>query len=166
MTSSEFVQKYYPFALQIEKDTKIPSISILAQAALESGWGKQSIGNNIFGIKFTKGNTGYQKILTTEYNKDIDAYNGKEVVSRVYIPELKKYKFKVYQYFADYKTPYEGFSAHSKLLLSDRYIDALRWTYSPKRYLIAIWRAGYASDPGYGRKMCQMVNSIIKRLPK
>lgn len=164
MKPEDFVKKYYPFAKEVETETSIPAIAILAQAALESGWGEKSIGNNIFGIKFKKGDWGYQKALTTEYSSSPSDFKGKEVVSKTYIPEINKYKYKLYCYFADYPSPKEAFLAHSELLLTKRYNQSLRWSYSPKRYLISIWRSGYATDPNYGRKMCQMVNSINKRL--
>lgn len=164
MTPSEFVSTYYPFALEIEKKTSIPALSIMAQAALESGWGKKAIGNNLFGIKFKKGDFGFIEVLTTEYSSSSNKFNSEKVKSKTYIKDANKYKYKVWQYFADYKTPYEAFLAHSELLLSDRYKHCLRWSYSPKRYLIAVWRSGYATDINYGRKMCQMVDSINRRL--
>ena len=164
MKPEEFVKKYFPFAQQIEKETRIPAIAIMAQAALESSWGNRAIGNNFFGIKFKKGDFGFQKILTTEYSNSQNAFKGQEIISVTYDKQLNKYKYKIYQYFADYKTPYEGFLAHSKLLLSERYIGALRWSYSPKRYLIAIAQSGYATAPAYAKTLCQMVDSITKRL--
>lgn len=164
MTPNEFVKTYYPFAKQVENETGIPAVAIMAQAALESGWGAKAIGNNLFGIKFRKGDYGYQKILTTEYSDKPDSFKGQQIVNVTFDKERKKYKYKIYQYFADYKTPYDAFLAHSKLLQSERYKDSLRWHYSPVRFLIAVWRSGYATDPNYGKKMCQMVKSITKRL--
>jgi flagellar protein FlgJ len=138
----------------------------MAQAALESGWGEKAIGNNLFGIKYRKGDFGYQKVLTTEYSPNKNAYNGQEVKSIEYDSNKKLYKFKVWQYFADYPTPKEAFLAHSQLLLTERYKYALRWKDNPTRYLIAIWQAGYATDPEYGIKMINMIKSIENRIPK
>lgn len=160
----KFVRKYHPFALQMEKENGIPALAVMAQAALESGWGAKSIGNNIFGIKYQKGDHGHMEVLTTEYSPRDDAFKGQNVKSKTYVKEINKFKYKVLQYFADYETPLDAFRAHSKLLLTNRYKHCLRWSYSPKRYLIAVWRAGYATDPNYGRKMCNMVDSIKRRL--
>ena len=102
------------------------------------------------------------KVLTTEYSTDRNKFNGKHVVSVKFVDG--RYKFKVYQYFADYKSPKDSFIAHSKLMLTNRYKPALRWYYSPLRYLIAVWRAGYATDPKYGYKMGAMIKSVKKRL--
>jgi len=166
MKPQEFVNKYYPFAREVEKETQIPAVAILAQAALESGWGKRDIGNNLFGVKYRKGDWGSQRVLTTEYADRPEAYPEKDVVSMDYIPSINKYKFKVYQKFADYPTPKEAFLAHSRLLLTDRYKSALKWKDNPVRYLIAIWKAGYATDTNYDEKMKAMVKSIEKRLPE
>lgn len=164
MNPSEFVNKYYPFALEVERRASIPAIAIMAQAALESGWGKKAIGNNIFGIKFRKGDYGYQKVLTTEYHKSPEAFKGAEIKSIVYIPGRKKYKYKIWQYFADYKSPVDCFNKHAALLLTKRYKHALRWKHSPKRYLIAVGKSGYSTSSRYGRTMCDMVDSITRRL--
>lgn len=54
INNHEFVQKITPGAIKnYEKYGVLPSITV-AQAILESGWGKQSIGNNIFGIHTSK----------------------------------------------------------------------------------------------------------------
>lgn len=166
MTPNEFINKFYPFAKEVEKETEIPALAIMAQAAHESGWGKAAIGYNIFGIKFRKGDPGYKEILTTEYSSRPDMFKGQNVKSVVYDKKTNKYKYKVLQYFADYPTPKEAFLAHSRLLLNDRYKHALRFKHSPKRYMIAVWRAGYATDPNYGRKICAMIDSVVKRLPR
>jgi flagellum-specific peptidoglycan hydrolase FlgJ len=137
----------------------------MAQAALESSWGERAIGNNLFGIKYRKGDWNYQRVLTTEFADRPETFNRDDIVSMDYIPSINKYKFKVYQKFADYPTPTEAFLAHSRLLLTKRYKHALKWQYSPVRYLVAIWKSGYATDESYGNKMEGMVESIEKRLP-
>lgn len=166
MKPKEFVTKYYPSALAVERETGIPAVAILAQAALESGWGVKAIGNNIFGIKYRKGDPGFRKVLTTEHSKDRNAFRCQDIKSVTLDRERDVYIFKIYQYFADYPSLEAGFMAHARLLLSDRYNHALRWKHSPKRFLIAIWRSGYATDVNYGRKICAMVDSVNKRLPE
>ena len=47
MTPKEFVAWIYPAA---ERIGEISPLFVTAQAALESGWGKSAIGNNLFGI--------------------------------------------------------------------------------------------------------------------
>lgn len=166
MQPQDFITKFYPFAVEVEKETGIPAIAIMAQAAHETGWGKAAIGNNLFGIKFRKGDPGYREVLTTEYMREPTSFKGENIKSVVYDKETGLYVYKVWQYFADYPTPKEGFLAHARLLLTDRYKHCLRWKDDPKRYLIAVWRAGYATDPNYGKKICAVIDSVKKRLPR
>ncbi|HWR94503.1 MAG TPA: glucosaminidase domain-containing protein [Flavobacterium sp.] len=164
MKPNEFVKHYYQIAQEVEEITGIPAIAILAQAALESGWGAKKIGNNLFGIKYKKGDFGYQKVLTTEYSSDPKKFDGQEINHKQFDNESKKWKFKVWQYFADYETELDGFMAHAKLLTSDRYIHALEYADDPVLYLRKIAESGYATDYNYAVKMAAMVESIKKRL--
>jgi flagellum-specific peptidoglycan hydrolase FlgJ len=166
MTPKEFVEKFYPYAKEVENETKIPAVAILAQAALESGWNKYLIGNNIFGIKYRQGDKGYKKVLTTEHSKNKNAFNGNNVKSVYFNINKGVYVFRVWQYFAEYDSPKEAFKAHADLLLSDRYKGALQYKDSPKDFLLAVWKAGYATDVNYGDKICKMVDSVEKRLPR
>ena len=166
MEPGKFVKENYPFAVEVERETGIPAVAIVAQAALESGWGEKSIGNNIFGIKYRKGDTGFRKVLTTEFSEDPNAFRGHEVKSVKFDSDVNKYRFKVYQYFAEYPSVKAAFMAHARLLLSNRYKGALIHANNPKLYLSAIWQMGYATDPNYGKKMDKMVDSVLKRLPR
>ena len=69
MTPESFVSTYYPFAKQTETKTGISAIALLAQAALESDWGRKAVGNMMFGIKAGKDTPANKKqlITTTEY---------------------------------------------------------------------------------------------------
>ena len=49
-----FYTTYAPYARQTEQHTGISHLFILAQAALESGWGAHAPGNMFFGIKAPK----------------------------------------------------------------------------------------------------------------
>ncbi|HNX63939.1 MAG TPA: glucosaminidase domain-containing protein [Oscillospiraceae bacterium] len=54
MTPQEFLNKIIPLAVKDSENTKIPASLTIAQAILESGWGKSSLTqkyNNLFGIK-------------------------------------------------------------------------------------------------------------------
>lgn len=167
MSAKEFVDKFYPYALKAQELTGVPAIAIMAQAALESGWGKKAIGNNLFGIKYNpKVNTMFTKVLTTEYYNDRPEFENKglEIVNIEYHLGINKFQVKVYQKFADYETPLEAFLAHSKLLLTKRYSHALKAKEDPKEYLKLIAESGYATDPKYAIKMRAMVDSILKRI--
>lgn len=163
MTTKEFVTNNYPFALQVEAETGISALAIMAQAALESDWGKKAIGFNIFGIKF-RGVGKSQRALTTEYDEDEFAYPEEDVVSKVYLKKEGKWFFRVYRLFQDYDSVKEAFDAHAKVLLHKRYESAFKFKDDPVKFLQEVWKCGYATDVHYGEKMKGMVDSIKRRL--
>ena len=67
-TQINFIKTYKPYALETERKTGISHLFILAQAGLESGWGKSVPGNMFFGVKATKNTPNEKKQLlrTTE----------------------------------------------------------------------------------------------------
>lgn len=154
-----FIKEIYPQAKSIEQKTGVPAIAIMAQAALESGWGDKRIGNNLFGVK-GKG----EWALTTEYDKNEHAYDKYKVTSKEKVGD--KFKFKVWLEFQSYPSVEACLMAHNRLLFTDRYKHSLRYKHSPKRYLIAITNSGYATAPDYKRTLCGVVDSVVKRLKK
>ena len=68
MSPKDFILKYRPFALTTQEKTGISHLFILAQAALESGWGTHAPGNMFFGIKAPKNTPEHlrQLLKTTE----------------------------------------------------------------------------------------------------
>ncbi|TAN18824.1 MAG: peptidoglycan hydrolase [Chitinophagaceae bacterium] len=140
-----FVDTYRPYAEQSEKETGIPALFSLAQAALESGWGKNVKGNNMFGIKARPNAMpdDEQLILTTEYNK------------RKHLWE------KIKAWFRKYKTPKESFTDHALFLLSNpRYKKALEYKQYPQRFAQEVAEAGYATDPNYAQKLITIMKMI------
>ena len=168
-----FLKEIKPHTDAIEKKHGIPSVAIMAQAALESGWGRKRIGNNLFGIKYS-GTGKCQRVLTTEYSKNPNAFKEEDIKSMEKVGD--KYRFKVWQDFADYDSIEDCIIKHNALLLSGRYLEARRWVYSPKRYLVSIWRLGYATDLLYGYKIIgatykgerhySIVDSVTRRLAR
>lgn len=156
-----FVSKYIKYAMAAEEKTRVPHIAILAQAALESGWGQLAIGNNLFGIKYNPNiNYKYRRLLTVEYSKNENAFPNNEVLKCEFDEEKKLYKYHMWSYFADYDTPLDGFIAHASLLINKRYKHALEFKNSPYNYLNAVWKAGYSTDPNYMVKMKSVISKI------
>ncbi len=143
MTPKQFFSTYYHFAKESELKTGVPALFTLAQAALESGFGKHVKGNNFFGIKDTDGVNGNEiEFLTTEYNRR----TGKWI--------------KIKQYFRRYQTPAASFTDQGNFLRKyKRYAGAFRFT-DPYLFAREVAKAGYATDPRYYQKLA----SIIKLL--
>ena len=116
----------------------LPSL-IMAQAALESGWGKYAIGNNLFGVKAFDDWTGKKKkVWTTEYDSNGNSY-------------------RVEAWFRDYDSVDESIEDHAQVLLHPRY-DRVRQAKNYKEATQAVKDCGYATDPNYP----QLLNSIIE----
>ncbi|MFJ2990546.1 flagellar assembly peptidoglycan hydrolase FlgJ [Collimonas sp. NPDC087041] len=127
----------------------VPSQLILAQAALESGWGKREIkgddgsrSHNLFGIKAGKGWKGpVVETVTTEY---VDG-----------VPRQTRAAFRAY---ASYD---EAFCDYARFLSSNpRYAQVLA-TRDPSEAAYGLQRAGYATDPQYGNKLVRILKQII-----
>ena len=134
---TDFVNKLKPHAIKGWKNYHIlPSLTI-AQAILETGWGKSSIGNNIFGIKADNSWRGKRQLVETQEN-----YNGT--------------KINITAWFRDYDSVYDSIEDRYKFLQAERY----RKVVGEKNYKKAckeILKAGYATDPQYATKLIQII---------
>lgn len=163
MTPESFLKEYLPFAKQTEAKTGIAALAILAQAALESGWGKRAPGFMLFGVKASKDTPINKKQLltTTEY---LSSPNVKfpEVLSIEPQPG-GKYRYRVKDWFRKYDNPEECFTDHANFFLKNsRYKEALKVASDPRKFVEEIARAGYATAPDYAK----ILKSIIDKLEK
>lgn len=141
LTSNEFVRLIIPFAQASERATGVPASVTIAQAALETGWGKsaRSVGNNLFGIKGS-GNAGSHTAWTREYVR------GRWV--------------RVRAKFASYRGLEDAFIAHATLISGKpRYARAMAVRGDSFAFARAVHRAGYATDPGYTSKLHSIMRS-------
>ena len=152
MKPKEFVSAFLQFAKETERKTGISAIAILAQAALESGWGKAAPGNMFFGVKDTDGINGNEQLLmTTEYSRRSDL-KFPEIISVT--PVLKNgqkyFKYIVKDYFRKYDTPEQCFTDHTTFFFKNpRYTTALEVRSDPYQFIDEIAKAGYATAPDY-----------------
>lgn len=161
MKIKDFVISYYPYAKAVEDKTGLSAIAILSQAALESGWGERAPGNMFFGVKDTDGVNGNEQLLTTtEYLKNPDAKFPK-VISKVFDPVKKLYKYIVKDYFRKYNTPEDSFNDHAVFFQKNkRYNQAWLVRNDYDRFFEEIARVGYATAPGYS----DILKTIAKRI--
>ncbi|MGY3927890.1 flagellar assembly peptidoglycan hydrolase FlgJ [Aeromonas simiae] len=144
----EFVERLMPLARKAADKLGLSPAVLVAQAALESGWGKRVIRNadgevthNLFGIKADPRWEGPKAVVSTlEYEQG--------VASR------QKAAFRSYESFEESFNDYVDF-----LTSGSRYRQALAQTGSPDRYFEALQRAGYATDPNYAHKLKQVLRS-------
>lgn len=169
MKPKDFVSAYLPFAQQAQAITGIHPIAILAQAALESGWGERVPGNMFFGIKDKdKGKTGKgQLLVTTEYFKTRDkGHLFPEVISITWHERRNRWKYVVRDWFRKYDSPAGSFTDHGQLFVTvPRYAEAMKHAGNPVRFLQEVAKAGYATAPDYAKLLVQLANMIQKLMP-
>lgn len=167
MKPSDFVREYYPFAKQTQEKTGIDARFTLAQAALESGWGKSAIGDMFFGVKASK-NTPIEKrqLLTTrEVLKNPNAIFP-EIISIKSIGN-GKYEYRVKDWFRKYDSPEESFTDHANFFFENkRYHKALQVKDNPYTFAEEVAKAGYATDPNYADTLKKIIKMIESNLPK
>jgi len=143
----EFVSDLLPFAEKAAATLGLDPKVLIAQAALETGWGQRVIrdgngvsSNNLFGIKATGNWNGDSlTIPTLEYE------NG--AASR------RREPFRAYDDLSS------GFDDYVKLITgSERYSTAIENSANPEAYLDALQEAGYATDPNYAGKIKAILN--------
>lgn len=168
MRVNEFVAWIYP---QAKRMNEIDPLFVTAQAALESGWGKSAIGNNLFGI--TKGTTwaGPVKLVTTtEYftRKDVKFKHPEEILA---IKEVGngKYKYTVRRFFRDYDTVGDCLRDHLRILKKKGYADAWAYRHDANEYVRRIVDSvglKYATDPNYVDTMCKIIEMVKSEVIK
>lgn len=166
MTAKEFVNWIYPAA---ERIGEISPLFVTAQAALESGWGKSAIGNNLFGI--TKGcswNGPVELATTTEYfnRPDVSFKAPEKVLSVVPLGE-GRYKYKVKRLFRQYDTVEDCLRDHLAILKKPGYADAWPYRHDPEEFARRLQDAvgsRYATAPNYADMMASMFRSVNKYL--
>jgi flagellar protein FlgJ len=121
---------------------------LLAQAALETNWGKSILQHsngrsthNLFNIK--AGN---------DWNKDTTSINSVEQKQGVLVKE--KSTFRSYSSFTD-----SFFDFVNLLKQNGRYSDVLNKVSDPRQFIQALQKAGYATDQNYADKILKIFSS-------
>lgn len=146
----EFIEKLWPVAKGLADEKGINPQAVIAQAALETGWGKhviqQANGNsshNLFGIKADSRWKGeVAKVNTLEYR------NG--------IAQKERAPFRVYDSFEESIKDYLYFVNDNS-----RYEHAVKNGQSLKNYSEGLQDAGYATDPKYAQKIQRIANGDL-----
>lgn len=137
--SQEFMNTLGPLALAISQQTGLDPRLVIAQSALETGWGKSAPGNNYFGIK-SHGQEGGNTLATTE------VVNGQPV--------------RVNDSFRAYADPSESAADYAKFLQTNPRYANLLGAKTLDDQLSALGQSGYATDPNYAAKVGQIAKGI------
>ena len=146
----QFVETIWPYAQKAAKQLNADPLAIVAQAVLETGWGRHSMtkgdGNqsfNLFGIKADaswKGEVVRKKTL--EYRNGIAASESAA--------------------FRSYSSLQDAFNDYVKFLKENsNYQGVFMPGQAASNWGFALQDAGYATDPNYGNKIANILESDI-----
>lgn len=142
-----FIQSLLPYATDAAQQLGVPSEAIIAQAALETGWGQHvlshSNGNssyNLFGIK--AGNSWQGDTVNAETT---EFFAGKPL--------------KVNAQFRSYASLQQAFDDYVQFLSENPRYSAVH--NSDSAFASTLQRAGYATDPQYANKINQVSQRVV-----
>ncbi|MBX7277750.1 flagellar assembly peptidoglycan hydrolase FlgJ [Pseudomonas sp. ERGC3:05] len=148
-SQDEFVATMLPMAKAAAARIGIDPKYLVAQAALETGWGKSvmraedgSSSHNLFGIKAGQSWQGAQaRAITSEFR---DGAMVKETA-----------------HFRSYNSYQDSFHDLVTLLQSnDRYKEVVKSADNPEQFVRELQKAGYATDPAYASKISQIAKTM------
>jgi len=138
----EFIQGVWQHAVEAAQQLNLDPNVLVAQSALETGWGKKTIQSvegdnsyNMFGIKADAAWSGNFAVVNT-------------VEFRSGIANMEKAVFRVYDSLSSSFSDYVNF-----LKSNPRYHQALESVSDNHNFLFELQEAGYATDPGYADKI-------------
>ena len=148
-SQDEFVATMLPMAKAAAARIGVDPKYLVAQAALETGWGKSvmraedgSSSHNLFGIKAGQSWQGGQaRAITSEFR---DGTMVKETAQ-----------------FRSYDSYQDSFHDLVTLLQSnDRYKEVVKSADNPEQFVRELQKAGYATDPDYASKISQIAKTM------
>lgn len=147
-----FVERVWPQAVEASRATGIPARFLIAQAALETGWGKYELKNadgspsfNLFNIKAGRSwNGDTVRTATTEY------VNGAATRENA--------RFRSYANYG------EAFRDYAKLISNNPRYAAVVGQGDATAFARGLQAAGYATDPHYADKLARIINGNTLRV--
>lgn len=151
----DFVTALTADAKRVQEKLNVPFEVVIAQAALETGWGQKIIkteagqsSNNLFNIKADKRWDGDQT-----HKETLEFEQGAMV--------KKREPFRVYETIGESINDYISF-----LSSSERYKGALEKVNNVEQFLQGLQQAGYATDPKYAEKIMGTLRTVTGLLNK
>lgn len=145
-TPERFVAEIWSHAQTAARELGVDPRALVAQAALETGWGRRTIqrndggsAHNLFGIKATGWKGERARVGTHEYTNGVKHSETAD--------------------FRAYGSPAESFADYVRLLKNNpRYQQALAAGKDIAGFARGLQKAGYATDPGYAAKISAIAN--------
>ena len=140
-----FVKSIWPLAQKTAAELGVPAKALVAQAALETGWGRRLVGregvtsHNLFGIK--AGGRWAGEKMSAATHEFVDGVRRTERAA-----------------FRAYGSASDSFADYARLLGNARYAGARNAGNDTQRFASALQQAGYATDPSYAAKITAIAN--------
>jgi flagellar protein FlgJ len=151
----DFVSALTADAKRVQDKINVPFEVVIAQAALETGWGQKIIktnsgesSNNLFNIKADSRWAGEKT-----HKETLEFENGAMV--------KKREPFRVYESIGQSVDDYLNL-----LTKSERYQGALENSANVEQFLHNLQSAGYATDPDYAKKIIGTLRTVTSLLDK
>ena len=149
VTPAQFLAAAAPGAQRGWREFGVPASVTIAQAILESGWGRSGLSvtdRNYFGIKCFGGRFGQWANGCHDYRTSECTKAGN--------------CFTTTASFRTYASMAHSFRDHGNFLrVNNRYQPAFAHTKDPNKFIWAVWKAGYATDPHYFTKITSLMAS-------
>ncbi len=148
-SKADFVRKFLPHAKAAARELGVDPHALLAQAALETGWGRSVPHNssgecsyNFFGIKATgRWSGGTVSVPTLEFEDGL--------------PVRKAERFRAYG------SPADSFRDYAALIRNNpRYEQVLGCGDDVASFASALQAGGYATDPNYAKKIVSVAREL------
>lgn len=160
-SKEDYLKTLLPFAKEIQNKYGIPYLFLLAQTAIETGFGKHTPGFNFGGIKAKPGQD-FNLLWTTEHVSDVSKFPNRDKSKDKPLPNGKT-SIRIQAKFAKYPNIETGLKEYIKILLLDRYKAAFNYS-DPKLFAAEIKKGGYATDINYVAKLSKMIDEIKNTL--
>ncbi len=141
MAPQDFISTIGKAARQSMIETRIPASFVVADAALESGWGKSLLsvqGFNLFGVKADSSWKGATLTMQTR-----EYLNGQWIM----VPAL----------WRKYSDWFGSISDHAQFLLTNPRYKPCFSGKTGVGFALAVQAAGYATDPDYASKLISII---------
>lgn len=152
MKPKEFSAMIGPIAREAMISTGLPASVLVAQAALETGWGKTAKAEfrNLFGIKGS-GDAGSAVVWTHEIRKDGSKEVKQDAFAQYtsYVESIKAYN----KYLMNAKRPKHGLPGDL------RYAEAMQHAFEPNLFAYLLRDGGYATSANYGQKLVNVMKA-------
>ena len=135
MTPEEFFKAMMPYARRVSERTGLDPRLVLAQSALETGYGKSAPNSNYFGIK------GAGQVFPSE-----EFFDGKMVVEP--------------SEFRAYENPQQSFDDYASFITGNKRYEPVLKAKTLSDQIAAMGASGYATDPNYGAKLSSIASMI------